>query len=69
MVDGSLVDRVVWQVLSAIKNHMRALPARISSLLEGQEQDGIQSDREKCVDPGAARVATSTRCVCWLQRM
>jgi hypothetical protein len=50
LIDGELVDREVMNVLSSIKNHMRALPSRISSLLVGLSRAEIHALVKKYVD-------------------
>jgi hypothetical protein len=50
MIDGTLVDREVMNVLVSIKNHMRALPSRISSLLIGKSRAEIRAIVKKYVD-------------------
>ena len=50
LIDASHVDREVMNVLSAVKNHMRALPSRIASLLEGKTRVEIRAIMKKYVD-------------------
>lgn len=50
MIDGTLVDREVMNVMSSIKNHMRALPSRISSLLVGKSRAEVRAIVKKYVD-------------------
>ena len=50
LVDGEKVDREVMNMLSSIKNHMRALPSRVSSLLEGKSKAEIRAIMKKYVD-------------------
>lgn len=50
LIDGAHVDREVMNVLLTIKNHMRALPSRVSSLLEGKRRAEIHAIMKKYVD-------------------
>jgi hypothetical protein len=50
MIDGNRVDREVMSLLTTIKNHMRALPSRIASLLEGKTRAEIHAIVKKYVD-------------------
>ena len=50
LIDGAHVDREVMNVLLTIKNHMRALPSRVSSLLEGKRRAEIYAIMKKYVD-------------------
>lgn len=50
MIDGDHVDREVMALLTTIKNHMRALPSRIASLLEGKTRAECHAIIKKYVD-------------------
>lgn len=51
LIDGDHVDREVMGLFSTIKNHMRALPSRISSLLLGlKSRAEIHAVMKKAID-------------------
>ena len=50
LIDGDRVDREVIGVLSTIKSHMRALPSRLATLLQGKSRAEIRAIMRKYVD-------------------
>jgi hypothetical protein len=50
LIELAQVDREVMNVLLTVKNHMRALPSRVSSLLEGKSRAEIHAIMKKYVD-------------------